>query len=173
MVRALVFTAAVLFIAGAASAQTASPPAAMGATSPLGTLGANAASGSAGIPLGATEIDPVGLSPLSSATCVGAIGSGAAFDGGGLPAGGLSPSTSSCSAASAIVGPDAATSILPGPGSNPSQTGVGLPLGATETTGAGLSPSIATPVQTTPLPGAGGTATSCGAPAGAVATNSC
>ena len=58
--------AAVLFGCGAAHAQSAMTTSGLGATSPLGMLGSNASTGSnggTGIPLGATEIDPGGLSP--------------------------------------------------------------------------------------------------------------
>src|SRR5436305_12654764 len=64
--------AAVLFGCGAAHAQSAMTTSGLGATSPLGMLGSNASTGSnggTGIPLGATEIDPGGLSPAPMLNC--------------------------------------------------------------------------------------------------------
>src|SRR5262245_53405601 len=55
----------VLLSCGAAQAQSATTQSGMGATSPLGILGSSASSGT-GVPLGATEIDPGGLSPATS-----------------------------------------------------------------------------------------------------------
>src|SRR5260370_22454354 len=70
---------------------------AMGATSPL------APPSQTGVPLGAVELNPGGLSPLTSATmgsaaCSAAGSSGSTFDGGGLsgvPSGTTMPSTMS------------------------------------------------------------------------------
>src|ERR1700739_4850662 len=67
-----IIVAAILFGCGAAQAQSVMTSPGMGATSPLGVPGSSAPSGSnspTGIPLGATEIDPGGLSPAPLSNC--------------------------------------------------------------------------------------------------------
>ena len=100
---------------------------AMGFTSPLGILGATSAVGPIGIPLGATELTPGGLSPApfnptaSNAPCVsagatrpnayGAPGSASTFDAGSM-------STNPISPGGASYGPIGSSgSALPRPGS--------------------------------------------------------
>src|SRR6266481_6080295 len=76
MRRLLAMTAAIfLFGCGSGFAQTA-PTLGMGATSPLGTMNFNAPSGPVGIPLGATELNTGGMSPLAGGTlCTGTAAS--------------------------------------------------------------------------------------------------
>src|ERR1700758_3022657 len=67
-----IIMAAILFGCGTAQAQSVMISPGMGATSPLGVPGSSAPSGSnspTGIPLGATEIDPGGLSPAPLSNC--------------------------------------------------------------------------------------------------------
>src|SRR4051795_2372584 len=108
MPRMFLTIAALLLSCEAVPAQNAVVRSALGATSPLSGLGSPTSGAPTGIPLGATEIDPGGLSPLpcSSAgtSSPGAAGSqmtlsttvsaGSAFDGGGMSSGGcaLGPS---------------------------------------------------------------------------------
>src|SRR4029077_6319373 len=67
-----VIAAAVLLGCSAAHAQSPMTTPGMPATSPLGMVGSSISSGSnniTGIPLGATEVDPGGLSPAAGAIC--------------------------------------------------------------------------------------------------------
>jgi hypothetical protein len=109
------------------------PPIGMRTTSPLAT----GSTRPAGIPLGSTEIATPGISPVAPSqsalmeTCAGSDGarsSGTPFDGGGI-----SGTTSlSCADSRNISSP------LP----SPSSIGrAGIPLGATEIGGAGISPA--------------------------------
>jgi len=68
MRRLVAIAAVILMGCGAGHAQTSMSTPAMGATSPLGTLGPSGSSGT-GIPLGATEIDPGGVSPTVTVNC--------------------------------------------------------------------------------------------------------
>lgn len=111
------------------------PPTGMLATSPLNPQSTRPV----GIPLGSTEIATPGISPLNPSQampgCAGSSTSaspGALFDGGGLSSG----SSATCN------GSIAAASPLP----SASTVGrVGIPLGATELGGAGISPSVPVP----------------------------
>src|SRR5690242_9416336 len=108
MLRAFAVVAAFLFISGAAEAQSSMSTSGMGTTSPLGVPGASGGSYSTGIPLGATEIDPGGLSPMAGTNCGGlstgsATASSGTFDGGGLTMGSSSSSTTGCSTGSSQV----------------------------------------------------------------------
>jgi len=130
--------AAILAFSGAVHAQSlGGPPAmgapAMGATSPLGIPGATSMPAQPAIPLGATEIDSGGLSPMPLATCP-TLPSGT-FDGGGL---------TGCTATNSPLAGGSAPP-LPTPGSVPTLSGANIPLGATQTTNAGLSPPIIVP----------------------------
>ena len=128
------------------------PSAGMPPTSPL-------ASGSTrpeGIPLGSTEITTPGIAPVSPAqgigSCAGSANAGspgAPFDGGGLSGG------TPLSCADRQIPP----TTLP----SPSSVGrVGIPLGATELGGAGLSPAV--PAPSPNLSGNAGSANSPGTP---------
>jgi hypothetical protein len=165
---------AILFSCGAAHAQSAMTGAGMGmtsplTTSPLGMLGSSASNGSnstTGIPLGATEIDPGGLSPAPVATCnssgsTGLSGSGMAatpaagsvFDGGGFG----STTTSACastsaSASSATSGGLASPLSSMGTNSDFTLNGGSIPLGSTEIDSAGISPLITTPMSNSLMP---------------------
>ena len=109
------------------------PPVGMLTTSPLATRSTRPA----GIPLGSTEIAAPGVSPVASpqgtftGTCAGSDGarsSGALFDGGGI------------SGASRLSCPDGGNISSPLP--SPSSIGrVGIPMGATEIGGGGVSPA--------------------------------
>lgn len=126
------------------------PPAGMLATSPLNPQSTRPV----GIPLGSTEIATPGISPISPAQstmgCAGsgnASSTGALFDGGGLSGG---PSTD-CASSAAAASPLPSTSTL---------GRVGIPLGATEIGGAGISPTVPVPgptstVGTTSIDGSG------------------
>ncbi len=143
----------------------------IGQTSPLGVGGSNPAVGPIGIPLGATEFQPGGMSPLPSGTSFGTscsatgsaasgmLGSTSTFDGGGttgMTTSGGAPSSATCS-----IG-------LGSGSSNPSQTGAsdassggsvpgqlagrsGIPMGATQLGGAGLSPTATLSPTVAPL----------------------
>ena len=125
------------------------PPAGMLATSPLDLQ----ATRPVGIPLGSTEITTPGISPInpaqSTTQCAAgnASSSGALFDGGGLP--GIS--STNCAGGTAAVSPLSST---------PTVGRVGIPLGAAEISGAGISPAVPVPgptsaVGTTPIDGSG------------------
>jgi hypothetical protein len=111
------------------------PPVGMRTTSPLATRSTRPA----GISLGSTEIATPGVSPVAPSqgalteTCAGSDGarsSGALFDGGGIS--GATPL--SCADSRNVSSP------LP----SPSSIGrVGIPMGATEIGGAGVSPAAA------------------------------
>jgi collagen type VII alpha len=165
-----------LLSCGAASAQVMSttpiPPASplgipgtIGSTPPTGSTGMGGSS--AGIGLGATGIDPGGLSPAVSPTCnlgssssgtastgMSASGAGAAFDGGGMSATGSAGMTSG-SCATGSVGPaTVGTALSP---SSPGSTAGSIPLGATELNNAGVSPMIGVPAPSIGLPAPGTT----------------
>jgi hypothetical protein len=75
--RRVLTTAGAVFLFGCATsfAQVAPMPG-MGATSPLGTMNFNSPSGPVGIPLGATELNGGGISPLAGGTlCTGTAAS--------------------------------------------------------------------------------------------------
>ena len=119
MQRLFVITAVILVGCGAARAQNSPNGSVMnpavGITSPLGVPGSNG-SGGTGIPLGATEIDPGGLSQSVTANCdaggsyMGTSGTGASgmtgavstFDGGGLA--GVGSALSPCSPGATEIG---------------------------------------------------------------------
>ena len=171
MRRLSVAAVALLLNCGAAAAQTMSTtPAApaMGVVSPLGIPGASGATGSfgiggstgmsgssAGIGLGATEIDPGGVSPAVSPTCNSgassygmtgsssygmASSSSSSFDGGGLSGVGSAGMTSGC--ASTAVGSAATGTAMPPSSAGPSALSGTIPLGSTELNNAGVSPLI-------------------------------
>jgi S-DNA-T family DNA segregation ATPase FtsK/SpoIIIE len=169
MRRACAMTVMVLLGCGVAAAQTAPTMPSIGATSPLGTLGSSPASGT-GVPFGATEIDPGGLSPAtscvaadpsilgssttsSSSTMSGISGtgsttSGSTFDGGGFA------SASNCSSVTPNTSNVTTTGIAsPLSGSSTNLAGGTIPLGATSLDGGGLSPLVAVPQPVMPTPG--------------------
>jgi hypothetical protein len=171
MRRACVVTVMILLGCGAAAAQSATTLPGMGVTSPLGILGSSAATGT-GVPLGATEIDPGGLSPATScvptdpsilgstSTTSGISGtssatsttSGSAFDGGGVAnTGSLA---SSCTSVTPNM-PNVTTTGIASPlsGSSSNLAGGTIPLGATALDSGGLSPLVAVPQPVMPTPG--------------------
>jgi hypothetical protein len=152
----LAIVTAALMLLHAARAQTVGAPSAgmgvpaMGATSPLGLPGATSTPATSGIPLGSTEINPGGLSPMPLTACP-TLPSGT-FDGGGL---------TGCTAT--VLQPSAGSSAppLPASGGDPALSGANIPLSATETTNLGLSPPITGPGT---IPGAATSSTTMAAP---------
>jgi len=149
MRRFLMAALTLLFACAASDAQTTIAPSGMGATSPLGTMGSSGASGftAAGVSLGATEINPGGLGPTVGSSCNASGSTGGSgttssapstFDGGGM--------TSSNNCATTSSG--GSTSSQPSTSSS-SVVGRSIPLGATETGIAGLSPLLVVPVPNT------------------------
>jgi hypothetical protein len=135
-------TAMLWLVPAAAVAQTMvpgmQPPAGMLATSPLNPQSTRPV----GIPLGSTEIATPGVSPINRSqamtNCTGAgnaASSGALFDGGGLSGG----SSTNCAGSAVAASPLPSTSIV---------GRVGIPLGATEIGGAGISPPVPVPGPT-------------------------
>jgi hypothetical protein len=128
-----------------------SPPPGMGATSPLGTGSSGFSTQPNGIPLGATELNPGGLSPPS---CAGTTASGnglagrmSTFDGGSLMA-----NSSACS--SSTAGNSASTGGVPQVGSTAigptAGNGTSIPLGSTNLATPGESPVITNPAPSIP-----------------------
>ena len=140
MRRILPTLAVLLAISGMAHAQTPGGTPAMGTTSPLGVPGTSVMPqtalmpGTAATPLAATELNPGGLSPMPPSCSTGA---NAMFDGGGL--------TGCPSSASQLMPNGTSMAPAPAPGTTPTLIGGAIPLGATETTNAGLSPTIIVP----------------------------
>lgn len=183
--------ATILLGCGAADAQSPMTSGGIGATSPLGVPGSSASSGSnspTGIPLGATEIDPGGLSPAPLSNCStsgftansgmssGMIGSsasgmGSTFDGGGFG----STTTSVCASPGASVNTATSTGTASplstmGTNSNFTLNGGAIPLGSTEIDSAGVSPLITVPMTNSLMPScAGATTSSSGAVMGSTA----
>lgn len=171
MRRLIAIAAVILMSCGAGHAQTSMSTPAMGATSPLGTLGPSGSSGT-GIPLGATEIDPGGVSPTVTVNCNASgsglsgtnasgmtgmtIGATSTFDGGGLTAVPSTNSTSSCTS-SQTLSPGGTASPLSNSGGSSSSTlnGGTIPLGAIEMDSGGVSPIITVPAPTSATPCAG------------------
>src|SRR5258708_2872436 len=156
MSRVLAMTmAAILATCTTAHAQSASGTAGIGRTSPLGILGAFGGATGTGVPLGATEIDPGGLSPLPGIACdaaaSGMTSTGAStFDGGGLT-GSASPTAGTGCTAGSTISPNGTASPLSGAATT-STLGTAIPLGATEIDNAGIRPLITTPRPTPALP---------------------
>jgi hypothetical protein len=161
-------TSIVIAGSGAAFAQTGPMPG-MGATSPLGTMTFTAPSGQVGIPLGSTELDPGGTSPLPGlAQCTGGaisgIGSAAAsgvFDGDGTPTGfGIGTSNSGGSfegggtSLGTAIGSSCSTGAASGTLANTPAAGVQvpgsangntIPPGSVELANPGVSPLVGVP----------------------------
>jgi hypothetical protein len=175
--RRISLTAGLLGLAtvALAQAQTAPTPG-MGATTPLGTPSSTAMSaGSSGIPLGATEMNTPGMSPLIS-SC-GNASSSSAFDGGGTNV------TGSCGSATSS-GTGAGTGMSGLASSTSDQTtsdaagtaavGSNTPLGATSLGTPGESPIITVPgVSTTPCSAASQANSNPTSPTGASSVGGC
>ena len=157
MQKVCAIVAAILFSCGAIQAQGVTGTPGMGGSSPLGIPGSTGSYAGTGIPLGATEINPGGLSPAPSANC-SSTNSGSSvsdtnstFDGGGYSPAGSVASTSNC--ASPTVSSTGTASPLSTSGSNSglSQAGSTIPLGATEIDSGGVSPliTVSPPTSTT------------------------
>jgi hypothetical protein len=179
----LVMTMAALLCAGPSLAQvsTIAPPA-MGATSPL------AAVGPVGIPLGAVELSPGGLSSttlgsMGTAACsvssTAMAGSNATYDGGGLSGTASGSVGTSASTMPGTCNPTSSYTSSSGTAANSaiaagSSSGkVGIPLGATEIQNLGISPMLTIPSPSVPasglttstsstLSGTSGLSTTCG-----------
>ncbi|MET4196579.1 hypothetical protein ABIA95_000879 [Bradyrhizobium sp. LA8.1] len=139
MQPAVALTAGMLWLVPAATIAQTTMPGMQPSTGMLATSPLNPQSRPVGVPLGSTEIATPGISPLNPAQsttgCAGSgntASSGALFDGGGLSGGSSVTCNGSITAASPL--PSASTVGR-----------VGIPLGATELGGAGISPSV--PVQ--------------------------
>ena len=180
MRRLFVATAVILIGCGAVRAQNLPSGSVMnpavGITSPLGIPGSNG-SGGTGIPLGATEIDPGGLSQSVTANCdaggsyIGTSGTAtpglsgggysampgtsasvmtdaaSTFDGGGLA--GVGSAISPCSPSASVSSMGAASPLSTSTASSMFRlNGGAVPLGATEIGSAGISPIISS--QATP-----------------------
>jgi hypothetical protein len=138
-----------------------SPMPGMGLTSPFGMSSAAGSVGSAGLPLGATEVATPGLSPAPPSTfgsgltiCSAVVGAGSnsatgLFDGGGTSAGTPpmamgemnSASAGACNQASGAGSAGTLQSTTSSPGAT-APLGIGtIPLGSTELGSAGVSPT--------------------------------
>ena len=176
MRRLIAFVASIVIAgSGGALAQTAPMPG-MGATSPLGTMNFNAPSGPVGIPLGATELNVGGTSPLpgvaqcaagaipgmdSSASTGAFDGEGppgfrhggttsGGFDGGGTTLGSAMASgctTTGTAASSTLANTPAAALQVPG-----STTNTTVPHGSVELANPGVSPIVPVPAPTITTP---------------------
>jgi hypothetical protein len=156
-------TLATLFGSNPAFAQVGggSPSPGMGLTSPFGMSSAAGTVGPAGLPLGATELATPGLSPAPPGTlgsgftiCSAVVGTGSGsanglFDGGGVSSS-MSPtatgetnsaSASACNQASGAGSAGTLQSTNSSPGAT-APLGIGtIPLGSTELSNAGVSPT--------------------------------
>jgi hypothetical protein len=126
----------------------------MGATSPLGSGSSGFNTQPNGIPLGATELNPGGLSP---SPCAGmtASGSGVAgtlptFDGGSLTSNSSACTSSTAGSSAGIGGPPQFGSTTGEPAAGNST----IPLGSTELGTAGESPVTTNPAPSIPNPSA-------------------
>jgi hypothetical protein len=138
-----------------------SPAPGMGLTSPFGMSSAAGTVGPAGLPLGATELATPGLSPAPPGTlgsgftiCSAVVGTGSGsanglFDGGGVSSS-MSPtatgetnsaSASACNQASGAGSAGTLQSTNSSPGAT-APLGIGtIPMGSTELSNAGVSPT--------------------------------
>jgi hypothetical protein len=164
--RELIITATLATLLGCNSAFAqvggiGSPVPGMGLTSPFGMSSAAGTVGPAGLPLGATELATPGLSPAPPGTlgsgftiCSAAVGTGSSsanglFDGGGVSSS-MSPtatgetnsaSVSACNQASGAGSAGTLQSTNSSPGAT-APLGIGtIPMGSTELSNAGVSPT--------------------------------
>jgi hypothetical protein len=126
----------------------------MGATSPVGTGTSGFNAQPNGIPLGATELNPGGLSPPSCAGTT-AFGNGLAgplstFEGGSFIANSSACSSSTAGNSAGTGGPPQVGSTI-GPTAGNSTT---IPLGSTDLATPGESPVITNPAPSIPNPDA-------------------
>src|ERR1700691_3808038 len=138
-----ILSAMALLASVAAAGAQGSPTPGMGITLPLGTTLSDSSSPSGTIPLGATELNPPGLSPLIM-PCPNSA-SNAQFDGGGssLSSGCGSATANSSSGTSTTSNPTSTTSVS---GLTTGSTnGSGIPLGATDLGTPGESQNIFIP----------------------------
>src|SRR5829696_967244 len=155
MTRLLLTIAAILLSCGAGQAQSRSNSAistspALGATSPLGTLGSSASGSPTGIPLGATQLNPGGLSPMpctptsaslavaSSSMAQSMSSPGFTFDGGGMDSSGCATGSTTPLSSTGNASPFYTSGATLG---SPLSGGT-IPLGATEVDSGGVSPMI-------------------------------
>ncbi|SEF10267.1 hypothetical protein SAMN05444161_8402 [Rhizobiales bacterium GAS191] len=175
MTRLLIaMTTAALLQSGPSLAQvgTAVLPA-IGMTSPLGSSSSFAPAGPVGIPMGAVELNPGGLSPMplsstGSAVCSGvgmsssgmagsvgmsssgSSGSSSTYDGGGMSGAMSGYAITTPSTLSGTCGSTASGSSSSGTSATPSIAGLssgraGIPLGSTEVGNLGISPILVVP----------------------------
>jgi hypothetical protein len=134
MPRMLLTIAALLLSCEAVPAQNA-----------VSGLGSPTSGAPTGIPLGATEIDPGGLSPLPCSSLAGSSQSGAAagttFDGGGMFSSGCNAAPAATVSSTGNVSP----LFTPGATSGSLLSGGSIPFGATEIDNGGVSPMITVP----------------------------
>ena len=171
MKRALTMAAAIWLASFGVGFAQGVPAPGMGVTSPLGTLGSQASSQSPAIPLGATELEVNGISPLVM-PCSGSAASNSAFDGGGSPSGSTTNCGSSTSAGSSGIAGSA--SIESSAQTMGSAGGSGIPLGSTGLGTPGESPTIAIPAPSVSTGScSGGSSLGTSAASGLAPTNSC
>lgn len=118
------------------------PTPGIGATSPLG-MAPGSPVAPPGIPMGATELAPPGLSPAPTACS----GSSTNFDGGGMTAGsGTSlPGAAAPSTCGTTAGGSGASSASTLPVTPGGVARTGIPMGSVEIDNGGLSPLLAVP----------------------------
>lgn len=134
---------AACFATGFALAQvTGSAPSPL-AASPL-ALGQTPAVPPTGIPLGAMELALPGTSPTSSTIGCPTDGTSAPAATGTFDGGGMTDASNACSS------PASPSTVIP-PVSSSGHSGVGIPLGSTETTSLGLSPAAPATTFVAPL----------------------
>jgi hypothetical protein len=128
-----------------------SPTPGMGATSPLGMGSSGFNTQPNGIPLGATELNPGGLSPSpcpgTTASGTGLAGPLLTFDGGGLTSNSSACSSSTAGNSAGTGGPLQVGPTTSGPTAGNSTT---IPLGSTDLATPGESPVITNPAPSLP-----------------------
>src|SRR5205085_12395243 len=179
MRRLLMLAAALVIVGSGGALAPTSPMPGMRATSPLGSMNFNAPSGPLGVPLGSTELDGGGTSPLPGMTqCAGGTVSGmsssastGAFDGGGSSTGnGMGSSNMGTStmgsgfdggatSTASGMGSSCATSAATASPTMPNTPAAGLqtpnigsntiPLGSVEVANPGVSPMVGVPAPAT------------------------
>lgn len=136
MQRTSLIIVALLFSCSASYSQTMNTQA-LGATSALGIPGSSGSgTSSTGIPLGATEIDPGGMSTAIGTTC-------STFDGGGLTTPAPMAAASDCTSSPNLSSRGTASPLsTPGSSTSSALNGSTIPLSSTELSNAGVSPII-------------------------------
>ena len=185
MRRALTITGVIFLLGCGSSFAQVGPTPGMGATSPLGTMNFNAPSGPVGIPLGATELNTGGISPLAGGTlCPSVAGTAGSSTGMTTSGSGISgPSTGMMTSGSGIAG-SSSTSTFDGGGASvgsacvPAATGTGgTSAGTAMTPAAGLGLGTTGSGNTIPLGatevGTPGESTTIGVPLPSISATPC